>query len=71
MTQYRCFYSRHVGDVSEFILIYAATDALATQKAETILRSHNNYASVDIFTDSVLLGQIEREVPPVTVSHHP
>ena len=64
MTQYRCFYSRHVGDVSEFIIIDAETDTLAGLKADVILQSHDNYEAVEMFADGQLIGQIERLVPP-------
>jgi hypothetical protein len=71
MTQYRCFYSRYVGDVSEFIIIDAETDTLASLKADSILRSHDNYEAVEMFTDGQLLGQIERLVAPTRGSAVP
>jgi hypothetical protein len=60
MNQYICFFSVFVGDVSEFVVVDADSDATACVKADEILKGQPNYASVEIFVNDRTLGRIER-----------
>jgi hypothetical protein len=60
MNVYQCFFTRHVGEVPDFLVFEAKDDARAFIRADVHLDDHPNYISVEIFEDDRRVGRLER-----------